>query len=177
MRTIVVVPYDPIWPEMFRQEAARIATVFGPDLVAIHHIGSTSIPGMSAKPIIDIMPVVRCIDRVDALNPAMAQLGYEAFGEHGIPGRRYFRKGGDEDCTHHVHIFEPGSPEVAKHLDFRDYLVAHPGDAQAYAGLKQDLARQFPHDVYAYMDGKDGLIREIMQRARAWRSERADGAL
>src|SRR5512134_3140614 len=86
MRTIVVVPYNPDWPLQFRSEAAKIAAIFGPDLVSIHHIGSTSVPGLSAKPIIDVMPVMRDIAAVDLFNPAMIRLGYQPKGENGIPG-------------------------------------------------------------------------------------------
>lgn len=169
MRKIVVVPYHPGWPEQYRVEAAKIAAVFGPELVAIHHIGSTSVPGLSAKPIIDMMPVVRDIERVESFNPAMVQLGYEPKGENGIPGRRYFAKGGDANRSHHVHIFALDNPEVNRHLDFRDYLIVHPAEARHYAALKAELAQQFPYDILDYMAGKDGLIKEILQKARAWR--------
>jgi len=169
MRNIVVVPYNPQWPEMFRREAAKIVAIFGPELVDLHHIGSTSVPGLSAKPIIDMMPLVRDINEVDRFNPAMAQLGYEPMGEYGIPGRRYFRKGGDENRSHHLHAFGFDSPEVARHLDFRDYLIAHPTEARQYADLKTRLAEQFPHDIERYMDGKDAFIKTIIQKAQAWR--------
>jgi GrpB-like predicted nucleotidyltransferase (UPF0157 family) len=177
MRHIVVVSYDPAWPEWFEAEAARIAGVFGRELVAIHHIGSTSVPGLSAKPIIDIMPVVRDIEQVAEFNPAMVRLGYEPKGEFGIPGRRYFVRGGNENRTHHVHTYGPDNPELARHLDFRDYLRAHPATAGQYATLKEELARQFPHDIQGYMAGKDAFIRETIRQAQAWRAkESADKA-
>jgi GrpB-like predicted nucleotidyltransferase (UPF0157 family) len=169
IRHIVVVPYNPRWPELFRQEAAKIATIFGEELVTIQHIGSTSIPGMSAKPIIDIMPVVRDIQQVEMFNAAMIQLGYESKGEFGIPGRRYFSKGGDANRSHHVHTYQLNHPEVARHLDFRDYLSAHPEEAQQYASLKIALAQQFPHDISGYMAGKDAFIKETIQQAHEWR--------
>ena len=96
MRKIVVVDYHPEWAEAFQREAARIAEVLGENMVAIHHIGSTSVPGLCAKPIIDIMPVVRDIGAVDGCNAGFVALGYTPMGEFGIPGRRYFHKGGDE---------------------------------------------------------------------------------
>jgi GrpB-like predicted nucleotidyltransferase (UPF0157 family) len=175
MRHIVVVRHNPVWPEMFGAESAKIAGVFGRELVAIHHIGSTSVPGLSAKPIIDIMPVVRDIERVAEFNPAMVRLGYEPKGEFGIPGRRYFVRGGDENRTHHVHTYGPDHPELAHHLDFRDYLRAHPGIAGEYAALKEELARQFPHDIEGYMAGKDAFIREIIQKAEKWRAKQSAG--
>jgi GrpB-like predicted nucleotidyltransferase (UPF0157 family) len=166
LRTIIVAPYNPDWPLQFRAEAAKIAAVFGPDLVSIHHIGSTAVPGLSAKPIIDMMPVVRDIAAVDLFNPAMIRLGYQPKGENGISGRRYFVKGDDASRTHHVHIYAPDNPEVKRHLDFRDYLIAHPVEAQEYAALKVELARQFPHDIESYMAGKDGFIKEIILKAQ-----------
>ena len=173
MRNVVVVPYDPHWPALYRREAALISAAFGHELIAIHHIGSTSIPGMSAKPIIDIMPLVRDIERVDALNPAMQQLGYVAKGENDIPGRRYFVKANDEQRTHHVHTYALGNPEIARHLDFRDYLIAHPAEAQQYAHLKLALAAQFPHDIDSYVAGKDSFIKQMLEHARVWRAGQA----
>lgn len=170
MRSIVVVPYDPTWPEQFRRAAAEIAAVFGQELISIHHIGSTSIPGLRAKPIIDIMPVVRHIEQVEAFNSAMIELGYEPRGEYGIPGRRYFVKGSDTQHLHHVHTYEPDNPEVARHLDFRDYLVAQPERARQYADLKVALAGQFPHDIFGYMAGKDAFIKETIRQAQTWRA-------
>lgn len=175
MRDVIVVDYDPRWPVRFAGEAARLAPVLGDILVAIHHIGSTSIPGMAAKPIIDIMPVVRQIELVDPCNPAMQTLGYEARGEYGIAGRRYFVKGQGNDRSHHVHVFAADHPDVARHLNFRDFLIAHPDEAAAYASLKQALARQYPHDIEAYIAGKDGLIKEIDRRALVWRAGQSLG--
>jgi GrpB-like predicted nucleotidyltransferase (UPF0157 family) len=162
-----VVPYNPQWPEQFAQEAARIREIFGDELLAIHHIGSTSVPGLQAKPIIDMLPVVVDIARVESFNGAMQDLGYEAMGELGIPGRRYFRKGGD-DRTHQAHVFAEGDPGVERHLAFRDYLRAHPDVATEYGILKAGLAQQFPEDIYGYMDGKDAFIKEHEQKALIW---------
>jgi GrpB-like predicted nucleotidyltransferase (UPF0157 family) len=172
LRNIVIVPYDPRWPEMFRQEADAISAVFGPELISIHHIGSTSIPGMSAKPIIDIMPVMRNIESVDSFDAAMIELGYDPKGENGIPSRRHFVKGGDVDRTHHIHAYEPDNPQVARHLDFRDYLIAYPDEAEKYASLKIELARQYPHDIIGYMMGKDAFIKDIIRKAYKWRTAR-----
>jgi GrpB-like predicted nucleotidyltransferase (UPF0157 family) len=169
LRTIVVVPYNPLWPKMFEEEAAKISAIFGSELISIHHIGSTSIPGLSAKPIIDIMPIVHAIDRVDALNPAMIELGYEPKGENGISGRRYFQKGGQLNRSHHVHVYEVTNPEVKHLLNLRDYLIAHPIEAQQYGELKKELAQKFTHDIEGYMNGKDAFVKEIIRRAAEWR--------
>jgi GrpB-like predicted nucleotidyltransferase (UPF0157 family) len=164
---VVVVPYDAEWPRRFAAEAERLRQVFGPELVAVHHIGSTAVPGLAAKPIIDIMPVVRRLEAADERAPAMRALGYEAMGEFGIAGRRYFRKGGDRR-THHVHVFRVGDPNVARHLAFRDYLRAHPEVAAAYGALKRELAARHPEDIEAYMDGKDAFVRRTEAAALRW---------
>lgn len=169
MRNIVVVPYDLHWPEMYRQEAARLSAVFGQNLIKMHHIGSTSIPGIYAKPVIDMMPLVRNIEQVETTNEAMIELGYSPKGENGIAGRRHFTKGDDAHRTHHVHSYEPDNPEVTWHLDLRDYLIAHPDEAQQYGNLKIELARQFPDDIIRYIEGKESFIKAIVAKARPWR--------
>lgn len=162
-----VVPYDPAWPGQFAAEAQTLRAVFGAELLALHHIGSTSVPGLAAKPVIDILPVVRGIGRVDGLNAALQAIGYDGLGEYGIPGRRYFRKGGD-DRTHQLHCFQAGDPEVARHLAFPAYLRAHPEVAADYGRLKATLAARFPEDIEGYMDGKDAFVKAAERDALTW---------
>ena len=165
---VVVVPYDPQWPMLYDKEAKTIRAILADSLVAIYHIGSTAVPGLCAKPIIDIMPVVRQIDTVDLHNQAFAQLGYEVMGEFGIPGRRYLRKGNPER-THQIHIFAlPSTHDIRRHLAVRDYLRTHPKEAQAYGSLKQTLAQQFPWDIERYCDGKDAFVKRLEQDALRW---------
>jgi GrpB-like predicted nucleotidyltransferase (UPF0157 family) len=141
--------------------------------VRLHHIGSTAIPGIRAKPIIDLLLEVTDVAELDGRASDMEELGYEGKGEFGIPGRRYFRKDNASGVrTHHVHAFQAGSPEVERHLAFRDYMIAHPAAAQAYSELKQELAREHPDDIGAYVAGKDPFIKEHQPRAIAWRSSR-----
>ncbi len=170
--SIEVVPYTPDWKHKFAQEAQQIAQALAPLIVALHHIGSTSIPGIYAKPIIDILVEVNDLAQVDRQTPAMTALGYQAMGEYGIPGRCYFRKEtATGQRTHHVHIFRRRSPEVLRHLVFRDYLIAHPAEAQAYSDLKRELVQQLSlDDIEGYMDGKDRFIKLMEQRALAWYS-------
>ena len=136
MREVRVVPHDPRWTVEYEREAQRLRAVFGEAALAIHHIGSTAIPGITAKPIVDILPEVRSIEHVDALNDALAAAGYRAWGEFGLPGRRYFTReeNGTRKCN--VHVYEAGNPEVERHLAFRDYMNAHPEEARAYGRLK-----------------------------------------
>ena len=169
IRKIEVVPYDRAWPVVYEREAAILTDAFGDQLVAIHHIGSTAIVGIHAKPIIDILPVVRDIDEVNRLNPLLISLGYDPLGENGIAGRRYFRKGTDTVHSHHVHVFEDGHPEIARHVDFCAYLNTFPKQAQRYSLLKQQLAGQVDHDIEAYLNGKGPLIQELDAEARTWR--------
>ncbi len=170
-----VVPYDPQWKLAFVKEAGQIAQLLGDVVVAVHHIGSTAIPGIHAKPIIDILLEVVDIAELDHRTTAMAQLGYEAKGELGIPGRRYFRKDNDSETrTHQVHAFQADSPGFARHLAFRDYLIAHPEEALKYSALKQELARAHPDDIEAYMDGKDPFIKEREAKAIAWRAVQSE---
>ncbi len=170
-RTIEIVAYNPEWPQMYREEAAKIEAVLDAEIIAIHHVGSTSVPNLSAKPIIDILVVVRQIESVDDYNPQMEQLGYTPKGEYGIPQRRYFSRAIGTTHTHHLHIFPPAHPEIERHLAFRDYLIAHPHEAQAYEALKRQLAQHFRHDSTAYTEGKSEFIRGVDERARRWRQQ------
>ena len=168
---IKVVAHDPAWKGEFGAEAERISRALGDVATTLDHIGSTAIPGIFAKPVIDILLQVDDLARLDEKNPAMEELGYEAMGEFGIPGRRYFRKDDAAGVrTHHVHAFRTGQREAQRHLAFRDYMIAHPEEAQRYSELKQKLAREHPEDIEAYMDGKDPYIKEQEARAVAWRA-------
>lgn len=170
MRKVEVVPHNPLWREAFEIEAKRVAAALGENVVAIHHIGSTAIPNIYAKPIIDLLVEVRAIDDVDERNSAMSLLGYEAKGEFGIPGRRYFRKDNREGFrTHHIHAFETKSAQAERHLAFRDYMIAHPEDARIYSELKRKLAQEHPQNIDGYMDGKNEFIKEMDRRAAQWR--------
>jgi len=160
-----MVPHDPNWRQKFQQEAERVSAAAGSNVVAVHHVGSTAIPAIYAKPIIDLLLVVRDLAALDERQPMMEALGYEARGEYGIPGRRFFRRDNEHgDRTHQIHAFEDGSPQIARHLAFRDYMIAHPEAAEAYSDLKRDLAAKYPEDIEAYMDGKDEFIQEIDRR-------------
>ena len=153
---IEVVPYDPNWSTIFETEAAKIKKALGNNCIAIHHVGSTSVPGLAAKPIIDIVPVVRNIIALDQTTRGMEALGYEAKGEYGMLFRRYFQKKG-----FNVHIFEQTSAEIEGHLLFRDWMRDHADDREHYAKLKQDLALRYQNDIYQYVFGKDAFVNNI----------------
>ena len=169
MSQVLVVPPDPNWTRAFAVASSEIVAAFGANLLEIHHIGSTAIPGIYAKPVIDMLVVVNDLAPVDRCNEPMRLLGYQAMGEFGIPGRRYFRRDNAEGRrTHQVHAFQKGSPDIRRHLAFRDFLRAHPDCARQYSDLKRKLADLHPHDIEAYMDGKDPFIKEMQSRALAW---------
>jgi GrpB-like predicted nucleotidyltransferase (UPF0157 family) len=170
-RQVQVVAHDPSWQERFREEANQLYATLGQEVIAIHHIGSTSIPNIYAKPIIDILIEVQDIDRIDDYNPLMRQMGYLPKGENGLTGRRYFIKGDEEYRTNHVHIYERGHPDIERHLNFRDYLQIHPEDAYRYSMLKEELARRFPTDIDAYQSGKAELIKQLERKANTWKAE------
>lgn len=174
MRKVEVVPHNPRWRDAFEAEAKHVAAALDENVVAIHHIGSTAVPNIYSKPVIDLLVEVRDITEVDEQSAAMESLGYEVMGEYGIPGRRYFRKDNQEGIrTHNLHTFEAGSAEAERHLAFRDYMIAHPADAQRYSELKRKLAEEHPQSMDGYMDGKDGFIKEMDGRAAQWRASQA----
>lgn len=165
---VTVVEHDPGWTEAFEKEAAMVRGILGDDLINLFHIGSTSVAGLAAKPVIDILAVVADISRLDGREKAFAGAGYEAMGEFGLPGRRYFRKGGARR-THQIHAYQYDSVhEITRHLAFRDYLRENAGVRVAYEELKLALAKKFPHDIGAYCDGKDDFIKRAEAEALRW---------
>jgi GrpB-like predicted nucleotidyltransferase (UPF0157 family) len=175
MRKVEIVPHDPKWREAFEAEAKHVASALGENVKAVYHIGSTAIPNIYAKPVIDLLVEVRDITEVDGRSSEMESLGYEVMGEFGIPGRRYFRKDNREGIrTHQIHAFEIGSAQVERHLAFRDYMIANPEDAQRYSNLKRKLAEEHPQSMDEYMDGKDDFIKETDRRAAQWRISQTD---
>ncbi|MHC5010828.1 MAG: GrpB family protein [Planctomycetota bacterium] len=166
---VEIVDHDPAWPDLFAQEAPAVATAFGSDAV-VEHMGSTAVPGLAAKPIVDLMVGLEEVVVDDRLVARMAVLGYHHRGERGIPGRQYFEKG--DPRSHHVHAVPFGGAFWTDHLLFRDYLRAHPDEVEAYERTKRDLAKRFRDDRQAYSDGKTPFIEAALERARAWRAGR-----
>ncbi len=159
-KTVVVVPPDPSWVERFEAVAAWLRGLLGDELLAVHHVGSTSVPGLWAKPKVDIMPVVRSHARLEEHRATVEAAGYLWRGEYGIPGRRYFRT---EQVN--IHVYEPGHHEIARHLCFRDHLRAHAEAREAYQALKRELAQRFVDEPTRYQDGKSELIERLLREA------------
>lgn len=165
-------PYRPEWPELFARESKILADVFAGTGAAIEHVGSTSVPGLGAKPVIDIMIGVDSLVRAEARVPALAGAGYEYVPEYQaqLPDRRYFRKPFQRPRTHHLHIVVLGTPFWQEHILFRDYLRDHPDVACQYFELKQTLAAECAINGTDYTESKSPFIAQVLARARAARS-------
>jgi len=156
---LTLVPYHKEWPQVYEQDAQQIREALGEHILDIQHIGSTSIPGMIAKPILDIGIAVESFERAAVCIAPLEKLGYEYRGEHGIPRRHYFVRGNPR--THHIHMLEVTSDNWARHLRFRDRLRADPVLAEEYASLKLELSRKYSDNRLAYQDAKSSFIRRV----------------
>ena len=182
---ITIADYDPAWPEIFARERGEILRVCGAaPFVRIEHMGSTAVPGLAAKPIIDIMPGLRSLDDAPALIAPLAAIGWEYVPEYeqampelndpGMPFRRYFRKDRGGARFGHMHMVETTSDFWRDQLLFRDYLRAYPAEAAAYAALKRDLAANFNANItpasnvnVGYTDAKTDFVLACLDRARS----------
>jgi GrpB-like predicted nucleotidyltransferase (UPF0157 family)/GNAT superfamily N-acetyltransferase len=173
--SVQVVVHDDAWLALFEEEARCVKNALGDGCLEVHHFGSTAIQGLVAKPIIDLLPVVHHIDRVDIHNAQMEALGYECLGEKGIPFRRFFKRF-EKACAYHVHVYEADSPEVERHLLFRDWMKGHPLDRKAYGDLKATLAGLYADDPMGYCLEKEPFIRQIETKA-GWKGLRLVEAL
>lgn len=167
---VILAAYNPEWPRIAAAHAERLQAL-GPNLMAVHHIGSTSVPGLIAKPIIDLMPVVTSLTTLDEQRQHIEALGYRWHGEFGISGRRYCTLTDEAGVRAvQVHFFEAGSSHVERHTAFRDYLRAHPEEANAYMIEKRRAQSLHPTNSHAYADEKDRWIRAAETKALTWAS-------
>ncbi|MFJ8064606.1 GrpB family protein [Psychrobacillus sp. NPDC096426] len=157
------------WVQMFETEAQFLKSIFGDDVIRFEHFGSTSVQGMKAKPVIDMMCIVKDIEKVDLFNHKMDSLGYDVVGEWGITGRRLFRKGG-ENRTHHIHFYQIDNPQIERHLIFRDYLQSHPEEVEKYSCFKEKLVQQFDN-TSEYSPAKKSFVKKMEQKALLWFAE------
>jgi GrpB-like predicted nucleotidyltransferase (UPF0157 family) len=161
---IIIEDYDPHWPEQFEVLRARIVPVLDPLAAAIEHIGSTAVPGLAAKPIIDVDVLLRsAADLAEAIT-RLGALGYQHRGDLGVPGREAFRPP-PNDLPHHLYVCVPECLEYARHITFRDHLRTHPEDAHAYERLKRARAVEFRNDREAYNLGKTEFIEAVLRNA------------
>lgn len=165
---VILAAYNPDWPQMAADHAERLR-VLGPILVIVHHIGSTAVPGLAAKPIIELMALVTGLAELDREHRSVEALGYDWHGELGISGRRYCTlsdKAGIRLVQ--LHFFKMDSPHAERHIAFRNYLRAHHETAVAYEKEKRRARDLHPHDSHAYNDEKDAWIRQAEAAALNW---------
>ncbi|WP_442598769.1 GrpB family protein [Neobacillus sp. D3-1R] len=157
------------WALRFQDEVQILQSIFGDEIQRFEHFGSTSVRGLKAKPVIDMMCIVKDIDKIDTFNDRMASLGYDVAGDWGIAGRRLFRKGGEER-THHIHFYQFDNPQIERHIIFRDYLRAHPEEVARYSQFKEELTQRF-NLTSDYSPAKKPFVSEMEKRATRWFSE------
>ena len=164
---ITIAEYDPEWADMFERQKQQLADIIGQSVKAIEHIGSTAVPGLAAKPIIDIMAGLKDFQLADIIVLKLIEQGYQYFGQYEdeIPDRRFFKKVAAGQTISHIHMVEFASEFWQRHLLFRDYLRANPDVARQYAELKIDLAKKDWQDSNDYCRAKTDFIREIEKQA------------
>lgn len=171
MRRIEVVDYSNNWPALFKAEKTLIENSIPCKPMQIFHIGSTAVPGLAAKPIIDILITVDNIADLDSFSAEFHKISYTNKGEFGISGRRYFQKGG-ELRSHQLHAFDRTAERVVKYLAFKEYLIAHPDIAQQYATLKLESALKFADNIDGYSSSKQDFIDHHERLAVGWYTTR-----
>jgi GrpB-like predicted nucleotidyltransferase (UPF0157 family) len=160
-----IVDYDPAWPQMAAAEIARIEAALGGVAVRVDHVGSTAVPGLAAKPIIDLQVSVAAIDPTARYARPLEGLGYLFAPDPESPDLHFFGKPAERPRTHHLHVCEADSDHGRRHLALRDYLRAHPEEAARYADLKRGLAARHPEDRLAYIAGKQDYVAALERRA------------
>jgi len=169
---ITIKNYDPAWPAEFEKERTRLQAALGPMVTSIEHVGSTAVPGLASKPIIDVLVGVRSLRaaRSRSIDPLRA-LGYRYMSEYEawLPGEMLFRKGVPGPWTHHTHVMEPTSARWDELVLVRDYLRNHADVANAYGSLKRALAVLFGDDIAGFRDAKRPFLQAVMAKAQAER--------
>ena len=160
---VIIEDYDPRWPKLFETLRSRLAAVLTELVVSIEHVGSTSVAGLAAKPIIDIDVLLRSSSDLRVVIRKLAELGYEYQGDLGISGREAFRNEA-VGIRHHLYVCPPGSREYDRHIAFRNHLREHAADADAYARLKRELATRYGADREGYNQAKSEFVEHILCR-------------
>ena len=163
-----IVDYDPEWPALAETEMHRIGVELGDLVVRLDHIGSTSVPGLGAKPIIDLQLSVKSIDPVAAYREPLERLGYLFVPDPDFADWHFFAKPPERPRTRHLHVVEAGSAHERRHLAVRDHLRADPNEARRYEALKRQLVAEHPEDRLAYIEGKDPYMAALESRALSW---------
>ena len=156
--------YDPEWTERFRELRDQLWPLVSDIALAIEHVGSTSVPGLAAKPIIDLTIVVSDRTRTSSVIDRIADAGYVHKGDQGVPGREAFDRPADT-FPHHLYLCTRDNLGLRNHLAVRDQLMQDPEAVKVYSDLKRGLAKQYPHDIDSYVDGKTDFLAGLLERA------------
>lgn len=166
---VVIEPYNPAWANIAIETAAQLKETLGDNILKVEHFGSTSVPGLAAKPVIDLMPIVHDLKKLDMQKNLICHLGYVWRGEFGIAGRRFCALSNESgERLVHLHFYENNAGEIKRHLAFRDYLLAHPSIAKEYEKEKKRAANLHPGDSFAYNDEKSAWIQLHEKEALKW---------
>jgi GrpB-like predicted nucleotidyltransferase (UPF0157 family) len=164
-----IVDYDPAWPEIAAAETARVEVALGARAVRVDHVGSTAVPGLAAKPIVDLQASVAEVDPTERYARPLEALGYLFAPDPDSPDFHFFGKPAERPRTFHLHVCAAGGDDERRHLALRDYLRAHPEEVQGYASLKRELAADRPPgDRLAYIEGKAAYVAALERRALRW---------
>ncbi len=163
-REYIVMPYCPNWPKQFIDEAEKINKLLGKLTLKIEHIGSTAIPGMDAKPILDILILVKDNSAFDIVQPIMENAGYLYAGQYVTDNSRLYRKLDKNTLLANIHVFPINHPHVNEMLSLRDYLRSHPEEAKQYSEIKKELYDKYPTNYVDYRKNKDIYIKELMSK-------------
>lgn len=164
--TVTLQEYNPQWREFFEAEKQILLGKFPGIIFEISHGGSTSVPGMTAKPIIDMFATLGTLDDYTKIKTDLESLGYEYRGEEGVPGRQLFVKGNEELRTHHLQLTTKDDDQWKNHILLREYYIRHPEVAEEYISLKKELAEKYPNDRHSYSQGKNAFIASVLQKAK-----------
>jgi GrpB-like predicted nucleotidyltransferase (UPF0157 family) len=163
-----IADYDPEWPVAAAAELLRIRERLGSVAARLEHVGSTSVPGLAAKPILDLQLSVTDIEQREAYVEPLQALGYLFAPDPASPDFHFFGKPPERPRTHHLHVCEVGSEHEFRHLAVRDFLRAHPEEVASYAALKREIVAHAPNDRLLYIEGKDAYVDALEERALAW---------
>jgi GrpB-like predicted nucleotidyltransferase (UPF0157 family) len=163
-----IVEHDPRWAEQAREELRRVAEALGPVAIRLEHVGSTAVPHLAAKPILDLQLSVEAIEPRDRYLGPLERLGYLFVPDPEFPDYHFFAKPHERPRTHHLHVCEFGSEHEFRHLAVRDFLRAHRDEAERYAAVKHAVVARHPQDRLAYIAGKEDTMRDLEARALRW---------